>query len=71
RKRWQLYNVVEDIGETNDLSKQYPERLEQMVSDVEKWGRNHQMPQWHYHDSDYEPWKENERPYFDGTFQIE
>ncbi|TWT81424.1 Arylsulfatase [Planctomycetes bacterium CA13] len=70
RRRWQLYDVVEDIGETHDLSKRYPERLKQMVSDVEKWGRNHQMPQWHYFDSDYEAWAENKLPYFDGTFDI-
>ncbi|WP_442509223.1 hypothetical protein SH528x_000779 [Novipirellula sp. SH528] len=71
RKRWQLYNVAEDIGETNDLSKQYPELLGPMVSEVEKWGRNHQMLQWHYFDSDYEDWAENKLSYFDGTFDIE
>ncbi|EMI42469.1 hypothetical protein RRSWK_05081 [Rhodopirellula sp. SWK7] len=41
------------------------------MSEVERWGLNHPMPQWHYFDSDYEHWAENNLPYSDGTFDME
>lgn len=32
--KWSLYNIVEDMGEENDISAQHPERLQRMVSQV-------------------------------------
>lgn len=71
KNRWQLYKISEDISEKNDLSKQYPERLERMVTEVEKWADTHQMPKWVYLEQDRAVWNENKQPYFDGTFQID
>ena len=43
--RWQLYNLAEDVGETEDLAERYPEKLQGCwptgKSMYEKWcGRN-------------------------------
>ena len=35
--RWQLYNLAEDIGETNDLSAEHPERVKAMDALIEKF----------------------------------
>lgn len=31
--KWQLYNLVEDVGETDDLAERYPEKLKELVKD--------------------------------------
>jgi len=32
-----LYNLYQDIGETKDLSKRYPERVSAMLSAYDEW----------------------------------
>ena len=32
-----LYNLVDDIGETNDLSESNPEKLDELKKDLERW----------------------------------
>jgi len=58
--KFELYNIAEDIGEKNDLSKQEPERLERMKSQlVEKYQRVQSAgPVW---DTD-EYWEARQRP---------
>ena len=34
---WQLFNLIEDVGEQNDLSNEYPELLEEMIADFEDY----------------------------------
>ena len=36
-KRWELFDMEADVNETNDLSKQYPEKFEAMKAQWEKW----------------------------------
>ncbi|MDZ8117068.1 sulfatase-like hydrolase/transferase [Pontiella agarivorans] len=67
---WALYNLEQDIGEQHDLSKQYPERLKDMVKSLNQWAATHQMPKWIYSDEERERWKENTTPWFDGTFDL-
>lgn len=31
--RWQLYNLAEDVGETEDLAERYPEKLQELLAD--------------------------------------
>lgn len=31
--KWQLYNLVEDVGETDDLAERYPEKLKELLED--------------------------------------
>ncbi|OZJ02725.1 hypothetical protein BZG36_05104 [Bifiguratus adelaidae] len=36
-ENWQLYNLKEDPGETNDLAKQYPEKLKELIKHWEDY----------------------------------
>jgi len=67
---WQLFNIVDDIGEKHSLNHKHPERLKQMVEKVEKWGKQHQMPKWFYSKAHIPVWKLNSQPYFEGTFKV-
>jgi len=68
--KWQLFNVQEDIGETTDLSMKHPERLKQMVAEVEKFCQSHTPPLWFDNEKQEERWKANSMPYFDDTFLL-
>jgi arylsulfatase A-like enzyme len=41
-----LYNVVEDIGETNDLSQEHPEKVEELSRLLEQWQSELVEPLW-------------------------
>jgi arylsulfatase A-like enzyme len=34
---WELYNVIDDPGETNDLAEQHPDRVERMTEQYSAW----------------------------------
>ena len=34
---FELYNLIDDIGETTDLSQSNPEKLEELKKDLENW----------------------------------
>jgi arylsulfatase A-like enzyme len=34
---WKLYNLADDIGETNDLAKSHPERLAVLTEGFQSW----------------------------------
>jgi len=68
---WKLYNIKNDIGEQNDLSKQHPERLKEMISKVEKWSKNHAEPRWFDPVELKEDWKEKNMATFGDTFKVE
>ena len=61
-KAWHLFNIKEDIGETHDLSVQFPDRLKTMVAEIEKWSRNHVRPLWFYTKDDEEMWNDGRLP---------
>lgn len=68
--KWHLFNLQEDIDETNDLSTKYPERLKKMVAEVEKLCQSHTRPLWFDNEKQEERWKTNRLPYFDHTFLL-
>ncbi|WP_442505137.1 sulfatase-like hydrolase/transferase [Novipirellula sp. SH528] len=61
-KHWTLFNINEDISETKDLSRSYPEVLQNMISAAEKWSHGHTQPLWFYTAKEGEKWTENEMP---------
>ena len=67
-KSWQLFNIKEDIGETKDLTKQFPERLKSMVADIENWSRSHVTPLWFYTEKDKEMWNDGRLPGYKKAF---
>ncbi|MBK1875802.1 sulfatase-like hydrolase/transferase [Pelagicoccus mobilis] len=68
KNRWRLYRIDQDVGEQHDLSSRYPERLNLMIGELKQWASTHQMPKWVYSDQEREIWKENQQPWFEGTF---
>jgi hypothetical protein len=44
---WQLYNVAEDISESNDLSATYPEKKAELIRAWEQWDKLNVEPKWH------------------------
>ena len=58
------------MGEQNDLSSEYPERLKKMVGHTKAWSEEHLQPLWFYNDKTEDEWKADSMPYFDRTFRI-
>ena len=67
---WGLYNIKTDIGEKKNLSGKYPERLEKMVSETEKWTKDFVRPLWFYSEKDLEYWNDGRMPRYEETFEI-
>lgn len=38
-KQWKLFNITKDIGENNNLAKEHPEILQNMISDYDKFAK--------------------------------
>jgi len=66
---WKLFKIDEDPGETNDLSRQFPAKLEQMVLGMKDWSENHVTPLWYYTDSDRKNWGKGILPDYETTFK--
>ena len=41
--RWQLFNIVEDPGESRDLAREMPQRLQRMLSAYERYTRDNKV----------------------------
>ena len=41
--RWQLFNIVEDPGESRDLAREMPQRLQRMLSAYERYARDNMV----------------------------
>lgn len=68
---WKLFNIVNDIGEQNDLSGQHPKLLREMVMEVEQWSESHTEPLWFYTLKEQKEWEEQGMPKFEHTFQVD
>lgn len=70
-KPWQLFNIIEDKGEQNDLSAQHPELVKELVEITEQWSATHLQPYWWHCGEEGVLWKERDMPRFNETFAIE
>ncbi|MEP2237819.1 MAG: sulfatase-like hydrolase/transferase [Maribacter sp.] len=68
---WKLFNIENDLGESNDLSSKHPEQLKQMVLKAQKWSNTHTEPQWFDPEELQKDWEEQEMAKFNGTFELE
>ena len=59
-----------DIGEDRDLSTEYPELLQSMISEVEQWSHSHTELCWFYTREEGEQWKLNAMPRYEETFTV-
>ena len=67
---WQIFDIEEDIGEAKNLSAQYPELMESMISEIESWSRVHTEPEWFYVMEEAEKWEAMEMPRYEETFRM-
>ena len=67
---WKLFNITNDIGETTDLSSQYPEILQGMVSKAKVWSQGFVTPQWYDSYKAEQEWKSRGMPHYDETFSL-
>lgn len=67
---WKLFHIVDDIGEKNDLSGKYPDRLRELVAEAEKWSRSHTVPRWFDNLKAEAEWKSSGMPNHAATFTI-
>jgi len=67
---WMLFNIARDIGETNDLSRQHPERLKQMVAEVGRLCRSHTQPRWFDNMKAATEWQKRGLPDYVTTFSL-
>ena len=67
---WKLFNLAEDIGEENDLSARHPERLKQMIAEVEKLSRSHTQPLWFESEKSATQWRKQNLPDYATTFSL-
>lgn len=67
---WRLYNVNDDLAESNDVSKQFPDVVESMVSEAAEWSKSHTQPKWFHAIQARDEWSKNSMPRYDETFQL-
>ncbi|WP_075344069.1 sulfatase-like hydrolase/transferase [Tenacibaculum agarivorans] len=67
---WTLYDLDNDPGEENNLSKSHPELLENLVEETKKWSETNQQPLWFHNERTYLQWEKNNMPHFEQTFKI-
>ena len=65
---WSLFNIEEDISESNDVSSQHPELVEQMVDDARAWSESHTRPRWFDSKEAEDSWTQNGMPKYKLTF---
>lgn len=67
---WRLFNLDEDISEERDLSHQYPNLVQEMVSEARAWASTHTQPRWFDNLEAEAEWNSAGMPKRDSTFSI-
>ncbi len=44
--RFALFNLADDLSESNDIARQHPETVKQMMTELEKWHQELPKPRW-------------------------
>ena len=66
--KWHLYNIVADPGETDDLSKQMPKRLQEMLDHYQEYAqKNSVLPL----PANYNPWRQSVYNGILGRFRLQ
>lgn len=67
-KKWQLFNIEDDIAETTDVSEQHPDVVNAIIRDTKSWTQNHVPPQWFDNPEAGKRWVENGMPNYEALF---
>lgn len=71
QQKWKLFNVDNDMAESNDLSKTHPKILNNLVRETEVWSGTHIQPLWWHDVKTGKQWKADNMPKFDITFKVD
>lgn len=61
-KSWNLFNLDSDIEESNDIGGKHPDRLKEMISDVQQLCESHTEPLWFDNTKQGAKWQETGMP---------
>ncbi|AWB68861.1 sulfatase [Saccharobesus litoralis] len=67
---WQMYDVDNDPGETQNIVEQNRFLLQELVAEFEIWSWTNVQPQWFYTHNEGATWRKHGMPRFDQTFKI-
>ncbi|WP_297090385.1 sulfatase-like hydrolase/transferase [uncultured Draconibacterium sp.] len=67
---WKLFKINEDLGEANDVSTEYPEKLQELKADMYEWTKGHVKPLWCYTPEDQLMWDKGVLPNYRKVFNI-
>lgn len=65
---WELFDITTDLGESKDVSSQYPERVKEMVGAAKVWSQAHIDPLWFDTPNGAKYWKDKNMPDYARTF---
>lgn len=68
--KWQLFNIVQDISEKNDLSQKHEMLLRDMVADMAHWSWSNVEPQWFHIHQEGDDWRDHNMPRYGETFKV-
>lgn len=68
---WQLINITNDIGEKQNLSYRYPDRLNAMIHEMKTWTDTNVLPMWWNSASEARIWKATGMPNYNETFRTD
>jgi len=71
KQKWKLFDIENDIEESNDISANHPTILKKLVADAEVWSKKHIQPKWWHNKKTGKEWKADQMPHFEKTFQVE
>lgn len=71
KQKWKLFDIENDIEESDDISANHPTILKKLVADTEVWSRKHIQPKWWHNTKTGKEWKADGMPHFEKTFQVE
>ena len=70
QQEWKLFDIENDLDESNDISSSHSDVLKKLVVDAEAWSKTHIQPRWWHNNKTGVEWKEDEMPHFEKTFKI-
>ncbi|MDG1803548.1 sulfatase-like hydrolase/transferase [Flavicella sp.] len=68
---WLMFDVDKDKGEKKNLGKRYPEKMKDMIQEIEEWTHSFIKPMWYYSAKDEELWEDGRMPQFKETFEVD
>lgn len=67
--KWQVFDVVNDVGEANNIAKENGDFVTSRLADGVAWAKTIIAPQWHDTKTALKTWRANNMPKFDETFR--